>query len=863
MTIEEYSNVYKTEFDWFINVSKQVIFEHLGFKADEENFKFIRTDGVKTDEITLGYNDVKLKLSLYVNDMLAIEVGTKNYALAIETDELQLIFKNKVKSKNELTDYINGHSSINFKNRYYRNSGLKKAFCVDLVNTKDTSLSLIENNTQNKGISLLISNAIEKLCLGPLKDPDRYKVGHTINIELFNTINSSKAISLEFKELLQKSNKKDLEFFISSIRSIVKYFNLTKDDPRLVFSFSKEGKLNFIIGQRFVLNFKPFPKNISRFGYISNIHFKDTYYETFSGKPETYYNHTNNGSIIKERFEYIIKASDLELKRFQKSSFFNQNNEDFKALIYSDLDNYNLFDHQPINETKYDLAFKFLEQYRAKNPDFRYFFRNDAPESEIFRNGNWFPTVDSKAKVTILKIRNIKNELIYVQLRFYIEKSKIVNVRVEFEFPGGIETTPQLINNGDKIVQTLENFVNYLKREVTADNKVFFGLKNANKPLDESFSETMDFFIGELKKLENYNEIYSSQFNKFDECLTYVNDYLNGKIRLPKKEVTKEKKYPLNQILYGPPGTGKTFITPKKALAIINVDLQEEETIHNIFQDYLITDWSDDGQIAFCTFHQNFAYEDFIEGIKPVTSGGVLSYRIEDGIFKKLCERAALNPELNYVLIIDEINRGNVSSIFGELITLIEDNKREGEPNELSVILPYSKKAFTVPNNVYLIGTMNTADRSVEALDVALRRRFVFEEMLPDPKKLEGKKIAEISLQPLLETINKRLELMLDNDHTIGHAFFMNLKTEDDLVNVFKQKVIPLFQEYFFGDIKKIAMVLGPSFIKVIDGKSIKLKSSSFTKDLAEELKEKTVYKVAEFTIDAIKGILDQDTVTE
>lgn len=327
--------------------------------------------------------------------------------------------------------------------------------------------------------------------------------------------------------------------------------------------------------------------------------------------------------------------------------------------------------------------------------------------------------------------------------------------------------------------------------------------------------------------------------------------------------VAVKLSYPLNQILYGPPGTGKTYSTQSKALDIIGVT-PAPGSLSTTFNSNLIKGWSLKGQIAFCTFHQNFAYEDFIEGIKPITSGGAVSYRIEDGIFKKLCERAKLNPELNYVLIIDEINRGNVSSIFGELITLIEDNKRDGEPNELSVILPYSKKAFSVPNNVYLIGTMNTADRSVEALDVALRRRFVFEEMLPDPSLLRGKKIGTIDLEILLRTINQRLEIILDKDHTIGHAFFLNVSSRPELKAVFKQKVIPLFQEYFFGDIIKIALALHHSFLEEIDPKAVTFKpfpsklhpSTNLTSSLVADIHSKDYLKIAKDTVWDLEKII-------
>lgn len=164
-----------------------------------------------------------------------------------------------------------------------------------------------------------------------------------------------------------------------------------------------------------------------------------------------------------------------------------------------------------------------------------------------------------------------------------------------------------------------------------------------------------------------------------------------------------------------------------------------------------------------------------------------------------------------YVLIIDEVNRGNISRIFGELITLIEDSKRAGADEELSVTLPYSKQEFTVPNNVYIIGTMNSSDRSLTGLDIALRRRFTFIEMPPQPNLLKDVNIEGINIERLLTVINQRIEILLDRDHCLGHANFMSLEeqpTLDNLSNIFKQKVIPQLQEYFFDDWAKINLVL-------------------------------------------------------
>jgi 5-methylcytosine-specific restriction protein B len=174
-----------------------------------------------------------------------------------------------------------------------------------------------------------------------------------------------------------------------------------------------------------------------------------------------------------------------------------------------------------------------------------------------------------------------------------------------------------------------------------------------------------------------------------------------------------------------------------------------------------------------------------------------------------------------YVLIIDEINRGNVSAIFGELITLLEEDKRIGNKEELRIKLPYSKKEadFGVPSNLYIIGTMNTADRSVEALDTALRRRFSFTEVLPDSSLLEAKSVNGINLKKLLDTINNRIEILLNRDHTIGHSYFIKLDNDDvkGLRSTFKNNIIPLLQEYFYGDYEKIGMVLGAGFVSLSD----------------------------------------------
>ena len=382
---------------------------------------------------------------------------------------------------------------------------------------------------------------------------------------------------------------------------------------------------------------------------------------------------------------------------------------------------------------------------------------------------------------------------------------------------------------------------------------------NGNISTDQYSSDALRGFLEEfnIRQKENHFKNFTKNWGHLDPYIPRLLDGDNGVDLdyIPRPEPKTLTMNNLNIILYGPPGTGKTYELSARAIKIID-GANNNESRDKINERF--SELQRQGRIEFTTFHQNYAYEDFIEGLRAEYKEKSVVYDIEPGILKRIAYRAlyawlkgeeadfekdptqkdiVLNylrsgvlehenkPENipNYVLIIDEINRGNVARIFGELITLVEDSKRSRRPEEagnghqpLLATLPYTKEPFILPPNLYLIGTMNTADRSLIGLDAALRRRFFFEEMPPKPQELENRVIDGANLENFLTQLNQRIVARDVRDHCIGHAYFMEVNTLDDLANVMRYKVIPQLQEYFHdspGDLHQLLQFGNDSFV--------------------------------------------------
>lgn len=391
-------------------------------------------------------------------------------------------------------------------------------------------------------------------------------------------------------------------------------------------------------------------------------------------------------------------------------------------------------------------------------------------ESEVDEKGN---AKDAKWVFFIVTLSN--------RLGLWISKK---NVKAR-----GCETFLNYLQDKDKMPLPLtEEVVNKLLDELNEKGKLSDIKREGYYPRSYISTEPV------LKRLKIYTQ--TSKIQKTDTT----------EIKLAEETVkNKMLRKAENIIFYGPPGTGKTH------------------TLREKINDY------DGKKYKFVTFHQSYSYEDFVEGIRPVLdASGSLKYELKEGVFKELCEKARKEPDQNFAIFIDEINRGNVSKIFGELITLIELDKRTNgtdDNKKWQVELPYSRKPFGVPPNLSIYATMNTADHSLARMDAALRRRFRFQYIAPNkelvPDIIINKDGYDISLRKCFNAINESLkDLLGDADHCLGHSYFLDIKSFEDLRDIIKEQIHPLLQNYFFDQPQKLQEI----FKNLIDEKTGELK---------------------------------------
>lgn len=446
---------------------------------------------------------------------------------------------------------------------------------------------------------------------------------------------------------------------------------------------------------------------------------------------------------------------------------------------------------------------------------------------------------------------------------FYLHEIEIIEALREQD--NGISQPSYILNfeNEFEAVKSLDTYANYV-RTSTINN-----IKETWKK-HEGYS---NIFLVNLYNIDSYIQLVKDLSSDYAEKLrpnggggvaqsstvnmayipflkTFSEFYRSKKLYALDKGIEHKLNSKEPIILYGPPGTGKTF---KMQEEYINTYLKENRFV--------------------TTFHQSFSYEEFVEGLKPFIPNGTkdVNYRVEPGLFYNACERAAvlagystleeclsdtfvsrkekmkaaIDGGNSVLLCIDEINRANVSSVFGDLISLVESSKRLGAEYEMTAKLPYSKKDFGVPANLMIVGTMNTADRSIQLLDSALRRRFKFEELLPDYTTLDDNN-SNTRAKEILIKLNNRIRALLDKDHQIGHSYFIKKNTDFEILEVIKENIIPLLEEYFYNETDKIRIVLNET-------------DDMLNEDNSKKHNEEYFYVIDKEANDAIKNTNDFD----
>lgn len=574
----------------------------------------------------------------------------------------------------------------------------------------------------------------------------------------------SQGDEIDFYEFLKKFDEQDIHVFFQFLREMLDTFQLQFGDERLLFTF-RQNRLNFTIGQRYSFYLNKSAKR-GKFGVLS-IDKLDATSSPFSrGKNAPWFTHFNDFNLTDTQRQLVIKGFEEQLRISKKSGYRAHNNADFERAAFNYTSSNTLL--LPNNNQKSMSTIK-------------------SPLNQIL----YGPPGTGKTYTTITKALSIIESKSEKELK--LENRDVLKSRFDSYMERG-----QIVFTTFHQSMSYEDFIEGIKPNVVEDS-------NEDKQVVYEIEEGIfkKIVMDALKPRTATKEIIEPY--SFDDAWNALTLEAEEHI---------ERNSPLTLPIQTPNlGLKITDISERGNLSLkpiysenakeYTVSYSRAKKLQEVFPDLSVIKNIDKEFRAVIGGSNSTAYWAVLNN---------LNSRIKSN--SKTTTSTEPTEALPYVLIIDEINRGNVSQIFGELITLIEEDKRLGNTEALKVTLPYSKKKFGVPPNLYILGTMNTADRSVEALDTALRRRFSFTEMPPkyDLEELQGE-VYGYPLHAILKKLNQRIEILLNRDHLIGHSYFLN-KTEATLQESFYKNIIPLLQEYFYNDYGKIGLILGKGFVR-------------------------------------------------
>ena len=639
----------------------------------------------------------------------------------------------------------------------------------------------------------------------------------------------------------QKANKgAELNYFIGTERS--KYFSTTFWFIPVAYPGSSGDLINLVFDLRFKEGFEFFiqfnqtknpsgKQNEYALELIRNIKtriegkFQNTHYAPEQNKMEffaIYSPRKYNGfiEIINDLNDLLSKIVPIVNEEIDKLKNIYS---DFIAHRFTSSEQMKMFEKMQERFEKYKIIEEMEEELEEEDfAPLNYFSESTFPLNQIL----YGPPGTGKTYNTINKALEIINDEEVKQLDF--NDRKAVKDLFDKKLKEG-----QIMFTTFHQSMSYEDFIEVVKPEIEEDEE---GRKSVIYEVKKGIFKQI---AEEARKIRYQSEEYVQQYT-FD-------DAWNKLIELVKDKISKKTLLKIGSWEYG--------LSSKDSLKYSSVNSPSQYTFTITKQNILDS------------YHKKIARPSgaFQKDMNEIVEFMKTEFQLADYVEENEISNKIEQTPKPYVLIIDEINRGNVSQIFGELITLIEEDKRLGKNEALEVILPYSKEKFGVPSNLHIIGTMNTADRSVEALDTALRRRFSFVEMMPEYEELKKIQFDDFKLGELLKTINSRIEALLDRDHTIGHSYFINIKPNDTeaLKEAFANKIIPLLQEYFYHDYEKIALILGEGFVECIEPKESKVEFARWNGKTLEKPETSRLFKIKKFDdnfniLDSIKHLLNR-----